>query len=109
MFKSVSLAFAALAASASIASADINDISSLVMEQDRGSQVELGTVRATGNGVVEVYSYHKGEVGALIGSEAVHAGVNTEVDVDIRRSGINAIAILKVGGEVVDTQEIDFN
>ena len=109
MFKTTTLALAAIAASASIASADINDISNFVMEQDRSSQVELGTVRATDNGVVEIYSFHKGEVGDLLGSEMVHAGANLQVDVDIARPATDAIAILKVGGQTVDTQEIDFN
>ena len=39
----------------------------------------------------------------------VHAGVNKDVNVDIRRSNVNAIAVLTVAGQVVDTQEIDFN
>ena len=109
MFKTLTLAAAAIAASASFASADVSYISNFVAEQDRSSQVELGTVRAAGNGVVEIYSFHKGKVGALLGSEEVVAGVNTNVDVDIARPGTDAIAILKVNGEVVDTQEIDFN
>jgi hypothetical protein len=109
MFKTATLAFAAIAASAAIASADTNNISNFVMEQDRGGQVELGTVTATGDGVVEVYTFHKGVAGALIGSEMVKAGANLDVDVNIRRQGVDAIAFLKVGGQVVDTQEIDFN
>ena len=103
IFKTATLAFAA------IASADTNNISNFVMEQDRGGQVELGTVTATGDGVVEVYTFHKGVVGALIGSEMVKAGANLDVDVNILRQGVDAIAFLKVGGQVVDTQEIDFN
>lgn len=108
MFKSATLALAAIAASASIASADINDLSNFAMEQDSAGRVELGLVRATGDGVVEVYTFHGGEIGALLGSEMVHAGANRDVDVNIRRTGLNAIALLKVGGQIVDTQEIDF-
>ena len=103
MFKTATLAFA------TIASADTNNISNFVMEQDRGGQVEFGTVTATGDGVVEVYTFNKGVVGALIGSEMAKAGVNLNVDVNILRQGVDAIAFLKVGGQVVDTQEIDFN
>ena len=109
MFKTATLALAAIAASATIASASINDLSNFSMEQDRGNQVELGLVRATSDGVVEVYTFHKGEVGALLGSTDVHAGANTDVDVQIPRTGVDAIAILKVNGQTVDTQEIDFN
>lgn len=108
MFKTATIAFAVFAASASVASAD-SYISNFVMEQDRGSQVELGTVRAAGNGVVEVYSFHKGEIGTILGSEAIMAGANLDVDVDILRPATDAIAILKVDGQIVDTQEIDFN
>jgi len=108
MFKTATIALAAIAASASMASAN-SYISNFVEEQVRGSQVELGTVRAAGDGVVEIYSFHKGEVGVLLGSEAVTAGSNLDVDVDIRRPATDAIAILKVNGQIVDTQELDFN
>ena len=95
MFKTATLALTVLAASASIASAD-NQISNFVMEQDRSGQVELGTVTASGNGVVEIYAFHKGEVGALLGFEAVMAGANLNVDVDILRPSTDAVAFLKV-------------
>ena len=108
MFKTVSLALAAVAASATIASAD-SYISNFVEEQSRDSQVELGTVRAAADGVVEIYTYHGGELGALLGSEAVMAGANADVNVDIPRSNLDAIAVLKVNGQIVDTQEIEFN
>ena len=66
-------------------------------------------MRAAGDGVVEVYTFHKGEIGTLLGSEAVMAGANLNVDVDILRPAVDAIAVLKVDGQIVDTQEIDFN
>ena len=109
MFKTLTIAAAAIAASATFASAGTDQLSNFIEEQDRSSQVELGTVSVSGNGVVEIYSFHKGEVGALLGSEAVMAGANVDVDVDIRRPGTDAIAFLKVDGQIVDTQELDFN
>jgi len=109
MFKTLSIAAVAIAASATLASAGTDQLSNFIGEQDRSSQVELGTVSASGNGVVEIYSFHKGELGALLGSEAVMAGANLDVDVDIARPGTDAVAVLKVNGEIVDTQEIDFN
>lgn len=109
MFKYITLAATAIAASTTIASADLSNISNFVQEQTRGGQVELGTVRAAGNGVVEIYSFHKGEIGVLLGSQTVHAGANLDTDVNIVRQATNAIALLKVGGQIVDTQEIDFN
>jgi len=108
MFKTTTIALAALVASATFASAD-SYISNFVMEQDRNGQIELGTVRAAGNGVVEVFAFHRGEIGALLGSEAIKAGANVDVDVDILSPATNAIAVLKVNGQIVDTQEIDFN
>jgi hypothetical protein len=108
MFKTTTLALAALAASATFASAN-SYISDFVGEQARGSQIELGTVRAAGNGIVEVYSFHKGEIGNLLGSEAVMSGANAQVDVNIARPSTDVIAVLKVGGQIVDTQEIDLN
>ena len=108
MFKTTLIAAAAVAATVSAASAD-SFISNLVMEQDRDSQIELGTVTAAGDGVVEVYSYHAGVQGALLGSEAVTAGANLDVDIDVARPTTDAIAVLKVNGQIVDTQEIDFN
>jgi hypothetical protein len=111
MFKSITLATAAIAASASIASADTtNNLSNFVMEQDNsGARAELGTVTATGDGVVEIYTFHKAELGALIGSEQVQAGANLDVDINFTRTNTDAIAVLKVGGETVDTQELNFN
>ena len=103
MFNSITLATAAIAASTTIAFADTSNISDFVMEQDRGGQVELGTVTAFGDGVVKVFEFHKDEVGALIGSEMIHAGANLDVDVNIPRQNVDAIAFLKVSGQVVNT------
>lgn len=109
MFKTVSIALAALTASATVAAADVSYLSNFIKEQSRDSQIELGTVRAASDGVVEIFSFHKGEVGHLLGSEAVMAGANLDVDVDVRRPLTNVIAVLKVDGQIVDSQEIDFN
>ncbi|WP_375280754.1 hypothetical protein [Pseudooctadecabacter sp.] len=109
MFKTLSIALAALTASATVAAADVSYLSNFIKEQNRDSQVELGTVRAASDGVVEIFSFHKGEVGPLLGSEAVMAGANLDVDVDVRRPLTNVIAVLKVDGQIVDSQEIDFN
>ena len=98
MFKIATLTFAAIAGSASIASASIVNIPNFVMMQDRSGQVELGTVTTTADRVVEVYSFHKGLVGA-----------NIHVDGNIPRQETDAVKFLKVNGQVVDTQEIDSN
>ena len=64
MFKIATFTFAAIAGSASIASASIVNIPNFVMVQYRSCQVELGKVTTTADRVVEVYSFHKGVVGA---------------------------------------------
>lgn len=108
MFKTVSLTLAAIVASATIASADANYINTLAQVQDSESRIELGLVRAEADGVVEIHSYHGGSVGKLLGSTDVHAGTNINVDVNSLVNGTDAIAILKVNGQIVDTQEIEF-
>ena len=69
MFKSITLAAVVIAASASIASAGASNISNFVEQQDSNGLVEMGTVTAEGNGIVEIYSFHKGVQGNLLGSE----------------------------------------
>jgi hypothetical protein len=54
MFKSITLAAVVIAASASPASADASNISNFVEQQDSNGLVELGTVTAEGNGIVEI-------------------------------------------------------
>lgn len=109
MFKTTAIALAAIAASATIASADVSYLSTFAMEQQRGNKVEMGTVRAASDGVVEIYSFHTGVQGDLLGSTTVNAGANSNVDVSIARPSTDAIAVLKVNGQVVDTQKINFN
>ena len=98
MFKIATLTFAAIAGSASIASASIVNIPNFVMVQDRSGQVELGTVTKTDDRVIEVYSFHKGVVRG-----------NFHIDVNIPRQETDAVVFLKVNGQVVETQEIDSN
>ncbi|MBT8412187.1 MAG: hypothetical protein KJP02_10385 [Octadecabacter sp.] len=109
MFKTTAIALSAIAASATIASADVSYLSDFTMEQERSGQIELGTVRAANDGVVEIYSFHRGEQGNLLGSTSVNAGANADVDVNIARPSTDVIAVLKVNGQVADTQEIELN
>jgi hypothetical protein len=111
MFNSITLATAAIAASASIAFADTtNNLSNFVMEHyNSGVQAELETVTATSDGVVEIYIFHKAELGALIGSEQFQAGANLDVDINFIRTFTDAIAVFKVGRKTVNTQKLDFN
>lgn len=106
MSKTIALAFVA-ALSAGAASAD-SYLPFTAAHQDRDSVIELDTVRADSNGVVEIYSYHAGEIGDLLGTEAVSDGANANVRVGLGHTPVtDVIALLKVDGQVVDTQEIE--
>lgn len=108
MTKFIALAAAAFAATATVAAAD-NYLPFTAETQANDGVVEFDAVRAGNDGVIEIYSFHAGEVGALLGTEAVNEGANANVRVGLGRAPItDVIALLKVDGQVVDSQEIDF-
>ncbi len=77
---------------------------------DAGDTIELGTVRADAGGVVEIYDYHTGQAGALLGSEQLNAGVNTNVRIDTGLpTNRDVIAVLKVDGETVVSKVYDID
>ena len=106
--KSIALIAATIVATASGASA--SNYFEYGRTLDAGDTLQLGTVRADAGGVVEVYDYHTGQAGALLGSEVLNAGVNTNVRID---TGLPAnrdvIAVLKVDGEVVVSKVYDID
>ena len=98
--KTFAIIAATIAATASAASADsyFGDKGAL----DAQSNLELGLIRAEGDGVVEIYDFRRGEIGALLGTETVNAGANTDVRVGVGIAPTqDVIAQLKVDGEVV--------
>ncbi|MEL6641423.1 MAG: hypothetical protein AAFP98_08950 [Pseudomonadota bacterium] len=102
--KTIALAAAATVALASTASANFSFNDAPVA----GSTAELGQVTAAGNGVVSVYDFNRGVQGALLGTEEVSAGANYDVRVNLGKRPINdVVAVLTVGGQVVDTLELD--
>ena len=106
MMKTIALAAAASVALASTAAADFSfnemDIS--------GSTAELGQISVAGNASVNVYDFHGGEQGALLGSTDLAAGANYDVRVKLGQRPVNdVIAVLSVDGQVIDTQEIDLD
>lgn len=108
MKKIFALTAAALALTAGAAAAE-SYLPFTAHTQDRDSVIELGTVRAANDGVVEIYSFHAGEIGDLLGTEAVSDGANSNVRVGLGTQPVtDVIALLKVDGQVVDTQEIEF-
>jgi len=58
--------------------------------------------------MVEIYDYHNGVRGALLGTEEVRAGANTNVRIDL---GLGAnkdiLAVLNVGGQEVLSKDYD--
>ena len=106
--KSFALIAATIAATATGASA--NNAFTFKGDLDSASALDLGLIRAEGAGVVEVYDFHRGELGQLLGTEMVNAGANTNVRVPLDLATKNdVIALLKVDGEVVAEQEFDIN
>lgn len=76
--------------------------------QALNSTVTLDLVRADTDSTVYIYDFHKGERGALLGSETVRAGANTDVKVRLSQpaldgalvvlsnDGVNALAVRDV-------------
>ena len=102
--KKFALVAAALVSTASIASANNSfNVGSTLKDS---SVLDLGLVRSEANGVVNVYDFGTGVQGALLGSEAVHAGANTDVRVDVTGSqATRAIAVLEINGQPVVTKD----
>jgi hypothetical protein len=108
MSKFLALTLAALVGSTTLAAADSSF--TLAQVQDDNSIVELGLINADGAGTVHIYALDAGKMGALLGSEPVHAGSNSDVRVPlIDNPKQDAMAVLEVDGQVVATQEVRFN
>ncbi len=77
---------------------------------DRDDTLELGLIRAEGAGVVEIYDFHRGVQGELLGTETVNAGANTDVRVNVgfQRSK-DVLAVISVNGQNVASKAYDIN
>ncbi len=103
MTKLLSLSLVALLAAGAVSA---QPTFSLNRVQDRDTQVELGTVRAPAAGVVELYDLD----GTLIGSEALRAGVNSDVRVSLSTlPDQKVVAVIKVDGATVAQQSLRFD
>jgi hypothetical protein len=75
-----------------------------------GDVLELGLITADSAGVLEIYDYHTGQQGKLVGTERLSAGANTDVRVD---TGLpqtrDVIAVVKIDGQVVASKQFDIN
>ena len=96
------------ASTATIASA--NSYLGVVSRLDTANTLDLGTVRAAADGVVEIYDYRGGQQRELLGDTMVNAGANQDVRISVAVAPrFDVLALLKVNGQVVDSQVIDIN
>ena len=94
----------------SLTSASAENLLSLANVQPRSDTLKLGMVQADGDGFVIVHELRGEETGALLGSEAIHAGSNPDVTVSLRSfSRDAALVLLVVNGEAVASQRIRFD
>jgi len=106
--KMIALAAATVAATATAASAD--NYFAFGDRLENSSTLELGTIRAAADGVVEIYDGRFGDLGALLGTEEVMAGANSDVRVNVGHGpDADVIAVLKVDGQIVAQQEYEVN
>ena len=107
--KTFAIAAAAVATLATGASAQ-NSYFEFQRSLEESAILELGTVRAAGNGVVEIYDYRRGQIGSLLGTESVHQGANANVRVGVDQMvDFDVIALLKVDGQTVATRTYDID
>lgn len=104
--KTLVVALAALAGTATLASAETY-FTSLSDVQRRDGIMELGTISSDLDGMVQIYSYQAGEKGPMLGWQALSAGAKTDVRVPVESSPYTtALAEIVQDGQVVTTQRI---
>jgi len=104
----VTAAMILAAAGTSVAAATNSNFFALHSAATSAKSIDLGTVVASGDGTIEVYTYHAGVQGDLLGTADVHYGTNQNVSVSLDMAPTtDVIAVLKVGGSVVATSEYD--
>ena len=99
---------AAVAPTGSFAAADSYFEIGVTLEAD--NRLELGLVRAESAGVVEIYDFHRGVQGELLGTEMINAGANTDVKVHVgtdRRQDV--LAVIAIDGQPVVSKVYDIN
>lgn len=100
--------FAAVAALTLATTATAESFFSYQNTLSRSTTLRLGQVVSEGAGTVSVYSYHRRQQGALLGSTDVNSGANYNVRVNIRqRPTTELIAILTVNGRAVASRKYD--
>jgi hypothetical protein len=106
MTKTIAIALAAVIGTASLATAD----SYLAIDNSAEAQsfLTLDNVTSDGVGTVEIFDYHNGEIGDLLGTEDVALGANRDVRINFGKTPTrDVIAVLTVNGQVVEQEEIE--
>ena len=106
LIKSIALAAATIAATASFASA--NNAFPTGETFEASDTFRFDVLRAEGAGVLAIYDYTGGERGRLLGTEDVRAGVNTDVKVNLGLGAFqDVLAVLSVNGQEVLVKDYD--
>lgn len=100
MSKTAILALIATLGTASIATADSYFVA--IDDQERDFTLELDLVHAATAGTIEVYEVTSGD---LLGTAAVDAGSNWDVEVDLNGRPTGAVnAVLTANGQVLSSE-----
>ncbi|SMY09655.1 DUF7282 domain-containing protein [Flavimaricola marinus] len=90
------------ALAATVGTAALAENSFLYQEADQmlpASTIMINGVTAEADGVVAIYDYSTGEYGDLLGMEAVFAGANSDVNVELQVPAVSdVVAVLYEGG-----------
>ena len=105
--KTIALSVAiTMATTATVASADSYFAFGETLQSS--STLELGTIRAEADGIVEIRTFNGGIPGTLLGTQAVTAGANSDVRVNIgRRYNLDVVAQLVIDGQIVASKDYD--
>lgn len=86
-----------------------NYVSQATLQGSR-TLVEFDVVTSDADGIVEVYDFSTGTLGALLGSKLIHEGANPDVRVSLVPPPFSkAVAILRIGADPVASQEMEFH
>lgn len=101
------LALAAVTIAATVSSASAYNAFPFGDTFEPTGQLALDFVRADAAGKVEIYDYHAGVRGELLGSEIVRGGLNTDVKIDLGiGANSNILIVLNVDGADVLTKDL---
>lgn len=72
--------------------------------------LDIGLVTSDGQGRVEFYDFHTGTIGALLGTEDINQGANTDVRVSTRYPvNQDVLVVVRVDGEILAEKAFDIN